>query len=321
MENIPDTLLSVIVPIYNTEKFLCRCINSIINQSYKQLEIILVNDGSTDSSIEIIDDYCRKDSRCLCVDIGTSVGVGNARNIGLEKATGEYVAFVDSDDWLDSNYYAELVSAIEKDITDISVGGVKTDYGTIKSSQVRYSYKYHNIIDNRFALSILTNQCSQDVFISPMVTNKVYRTSFLRNVGIKFDPSKRAQDNYFSFLILVYAKKISLVPNTYYHYYQRNGSATHSFSLQYIDDWADVLLSIKEELILNNLYQMYEQNYVAFFDRCLTSILKILFSSINDIELQRQYLKHIALRCSGLVDLDTLLNYLDTERIRRIFCI
>ena len=109
--------VSIIVPIYNAEKWLEKCINSIIKQLYHNIEILLVNDGSTDKSLEICQKFAKKDNRIIIID-KPNEGVSKSRNIGIEKATGEYIKFVDSDDWLEENTCEELVELIEKEKTD-----------------------------------------------------------------------------------------------------------------------------------------------------------------------------------------------------------
>ena len=115
-------LISVIVPVYNTEKYLHRCVDSIINQTYQNLEIILVDDGSTDSSGCICDEYAKKDERIKVIH-KENAGQGVARNIALEYASGEYVGFVDSDDWIDPRMYQTLYTYAVKDQSDIVVCG------------------------------------------------------------------------------------------------------------------------------------------------------------------------------------------------------
>lgn len=116
--------LSIIVPVYNVEKYLKQCIESILNQTYKNLEIILVDDGSKDSSGKIVDDYAIKDRRVIPVHKENG-GISSARNTGLAYVTGEYLTFVDSDDWLDLDMYEKMIEAIEKYSADCVSSNVK----------------------------------------------------------------------------------------------------------------------------------------------------------------------------------------------------
>ena len=132
--------ISIIVPIYNSETYLRRCLISLINQKYNNLEIILVNDGSTDNSLSICKEYEKKDSRIKLIN-QLNKGVAHTRNIGLDVATGDYITFVDSDDFIDKNMYSELIENI--DSCDIAV----CRYVILKNdSRIYTNYKYNNDI-------------------------------------------------------------------------------------------------------------------------------------------------------------------------------
>ena len=115
--------ISVIVPVYNVEKYLRKCIESILNQTFREFELILVDDGSTDSSGKICDEYALKDSRIKVIHKENG-GASSARNAGLDVAKGEYIGFVDSDDWIEMDMYGELYRLIKENNTDISVCGI-----------------------------------------------------------------------------------------------------------------------------------------------------------------------------------------------------
>ena len=117
-----ESLISVIVPVYNVENYLDKCIESIVNQTYKNLEIILVDDGSLDSSSKICDEWAVKDNRIKVIH-KTNGGVSSARNEGLKNANGDFIAFVDSDDWLELNMYEKLISKQKETNTDIVFSG------------------------------------------------------------------------------------------------------------------------------------------------------------------------------------------------------
>lgn len=112
--------ISIIIPVYNTEKYVERCLDSIIANDYENLEIICVNDGSTDNSLKKLREYENKDSRVKVIEIPNG-GVSNARNIGIEESTGEYIAFIDSDDCIHNQYFSILLSAIINDNTKMSI--------------------------------------------------------------------------------------------------------------------------------------------------------------------------------------------------------
>ncbi len=117
--NTTTNLISVIIPVYNTEVYLPRCLDSIINNDYRNLEIICVNDGSTDNSLSVLRRYEKEDERIIVIDVPNG-GVSKARNIGLDKASGEFIAFVDSDDWVHRQYFSMLIDVQRRFDSDVT---------------------------------------------------------------------------------------------------------------------------------------------------------------------------------------------------------
>lgn len=115
--------VSVIIPVYNVEKFILKTVESVMNQDYKDVEIILVNDGSPDNSAQIIDELAKRDSRIICIHKENG-GVSSARNAGLKIATGEYVTFIDGDDWVEPNYISYLLELVEKNNCEIGMNKI-----------------------------------------------------------------------------------------------------------------------------------------------------------------------------------------------------
>ena len=113
--------VSVIIPVFNTEEYLPKCISSIINQTIKNIEIICVNDCSTDNSLKILQNFSKQDIRIRIVDLKENKGVSNARNTGIDLAQGEYIYFIDSDDWIDTNYLEEMLTKIKEVNSDIII--------------------------------------------------------------------------------------------------------------------------------------------------------------------------------------------------------
>ena len=185
-----NVLISVIVPVYNVEKYLEKCINSIKNQTYKNLEIILVDDGSPDNCPALCDSLSKTDDR-IKVFHKENGGVSSARNLGLENATGEFVAFVDSDDYLEKTYYADMVALIDKK-TDIVTSNITIN--SLKGSKILPPINKDDISDildspENFMQFILSNYFD-------FTTNKLYRKSLITE---KFDISlKLGEDRVFN---------------------------------------------------------------------------------------------------------------------------
>ena len=209
--------LSIIVPVYNCEKFLEKCVKSIQSQTVSGIEILLVNDGSTDSSLSICRSFALEDLRIRVFNQQNS-GQSRARNVGLENANGEYIAFVDSDDWVDSDYFEKLISACDKHEADVACGSIIRER--------KYSNKFR------------INYTSENIYVSPQekidaakvpdmcyVWNKVYRRSFLDFIELKFIDGMYFEDVDFVTRAIYYSNKIVTVPGTYYHYWT-NGNST-----------------------------------------------------------------------------------------------
>ena len=317
MSNYP--LLSIIVPVYNTEKYISRCIETIVSQSMNDYELIIINDASTDKSDEIIKKRISGLKNAKYYVLKKNIGVGNARNIGMENSKGKYIGFIDSDDWLDSSYYEIMTQTIVKNDADICVSGIKTEIDDVYFPKFRYDYPFNTVISGEFGLHSLTDMYNHDIRISPIVNNKIYKKSLLEDNQLLFDKSRRSQDNYFTFMALLYAEKISLVNNTFYHYYQRPKSATHNFSKPYIDDYVFILNSLKKTLVQRNLFSFYEQEYISYINRCITALINNLFSQEQNEKIQKGYLLYILRKMTKIISINTLIDNIDIERFKRFW--
>ena len=178
--------LNIIIPVFNGEQYISRCIESLINQSLKDTQITVVDDGSKDDTIKIIQAYMALYPNIKLIAHSENKGTGSARNTGLESAVGVYVAFLDADDWMDTNGYMEMMSALEDSSSDIAVCNVYTEYGSPYLSQIRYSYPCRNTITGKFALRLLSKTETQDSYMSSRLGNKVFRRELLLKNNIRF---------------------------------------------------------------------------------------------------------------------------------------
>lgn len=241
MENKKEPLISIIVPIYNTESYLKKCINSILGQTYENFELILVDDGSTDRSGMICEEYACNDDR-IRVFHKENGGQGTARNTGLESAKGDYIAFVDSDDWVDSNMYSILVENMIRYEADISCcnTGISTEADTKKIIE----FGQPEIMREHLLEHKGTGQSPCD---------KLYKAELFRNVS--FPPIRAYEDCATVFKLFSNAKKIVYEDITLYHYEQReNSTMTQAFS------------TVKFEAIsaYYEMYQFYSEKYPEY---------------------------------------------------------
>lgn len=207
-------MISVVVPVYNAGNFLERCICSIASQSYKDIEIILVNDGSTDDSLEICNSF--SDSRIKIID-KTNGGVSSARNAGLEIASGEYVAFVDSDDTIPTNCLQTLLSGIKECNSDMVMGAFMFQYGK--------KYRYHSIrlTPGLYEFDTLLSDFIDDGTLSGFLIGSacgvLYKTSIIKTNDLRFRVGLRInEDGLFNFEYALKAKTLNVISDPVYYY-------------------------------------------------------------------------------------------------------
>ena len=312
-------LLSIIIPVYNTAPYLRKCLDSIIMQTYTNTEIIIINDCSTDDSEKIILEYCETYKKISYKKLEKNYGVGYIREMGVYIANGELVAFVDSDDWLELDFYELLVESIVENSCDVAIGCVLTEYNNYISARSRYKINTNNVITGDFALKVMMKYYGQNFDISPNMNNRIYSKEVLVKNNACAEYSKQAQDNYSSFIILLNAEKVSLVSNAYYHYYQRENSAVHSFSETYINNYFNVLLHIQNELIKTKQFTPNKDVFMSFIDRSIVWLIKCMNESKCNINEQKKYIKLLYQRALELFSVEEYIDYLDVDRILKIF--
>ena len=170
-------LISVIVPIYNVEEYLDRCVESIVNQTYKNLEIILVDDGSPDNCPQMCDNWAEKDSRIKAVHKENG-GLSDARNAGMPFATGEIISFIDSDDWIELNMFETMLNRMIEDNSDIVSCGVK--WVEEDGCLIRDVTSENEVLDNKTAMKELLN----DSKLKQHVWNKIYKYDMIKNIPL-----------------------------------------------------------------------------------------------------------------------------------------
>lgn len=226
--------VSVIVPVYNTEVYLRKCLDSLVNQTLKEIEIIVVNDGTKDDSQMIIDEYAKKYPGILVPVVQENQGLSSARNTGITIAKGEYLGFVDSDDWVNTEMFEKLydkASLTQADIVVCDTLFVYDDKEVRISSGVKYDVSEKE--------SVKRNMNT----IFPAAWNKIYRKSLL-NGEIKFKPGIWFEDVEFLYRLFPKINSISVVHQPYVHYLQRSGAITKTFNTRlfdYLDNWVGIL--------------------------------------------------------------------------------
>lgn len=213
--------ISVIIPIYNKEKYLKKCIESVINQTYSKLEIILIDDGSKDSSWEIIQSYEKLDSRIIAIHQANQ-GVVSARKNGYLKSTGEYISFIDADDWLDLNFYESFVRCIQENDADIIVSGYVEEY---KDASKGIDLPFDSgIYSGERLLDIYSKMIFSGVYyregINPSLWNKVFKRNIInQEICIENPTLNFGEDGLISYVAIANAKSVQLInEKKAYHY-------------------------------------------------------------------------------------------------------
>lgn len=236
-------LVTIIVPIYNVEKYLDQCINSILAQTYKNIEIILVNDGSTDGSLKICKKYAELDNRIRIIDKENG-GLSDARNAGLDVAKGEYIGFVDSDDWIAKDMYRRLVCACEMYHTDIAACKMKKIIGEqedIPEEESALDYICLSQKETLFAQITL----DENIEISVSVCCKLFKKELIDS--IRFQKGVQYEDILFSFDIIKKISKCAYDPEFLYYYrIHRNGSITNSWINRHV--FSDLIPSLEKRV-------------------------------------------------------------------------
>ncbi|MDR0332229.1 MAG: glycosyltransferase [Dysgonamonadaceae bacterium] len=225
--NIEKPLISVVIPVYNVEKQLEQCLVSVIFNSYKNLEIIIVDDGTPDNSAAIYNKYAELDKRIKII-VQENAGLSAARNAGIEAASGEYINFVDSDDYIDLNYYEELINDALQYDADIVASGVKMSNTVVT---IEYS---HRIICADLYTKIQKLLC----FKHGYAVRYLLRRKLLIENEIEFVVGKVFEDLPFTLTAVKAANRVVINPNVFYHYIRRPGTISTSKNRSKLRKWA-----------------------------------------------------------------------------------
>lgn len=268
--------VSVIIPIYNVEKYLKQCLDSVLLQSYNNLEIILVDDGSPDACPSICDEYQKIDSRITVIH-KSNAGLGLARNSGLEIAKGEYIVFIDSDDWIERDYVDKLVETAKKNNSDMVLSGFNRRGSNVKASKSfsyvleESNYDKEQIIE-KVLLPILgaKPEAKDDIEYSMCVWTNLYNRRIIENNKIRFVNEREflSEDLFFNINYILNCQKISIIPDILYNYRMNEKSLTNIFR----QDRYELLCNLHtRECELLKQYGVFEK---AFYRVYRTFIMK-----------------------------------------------
>jgi len=275
------TKVSVIVAIYNTESFLRQCLDSIIGQTLRDIEIICVNDGSTDNSLDILNEYAARDNRIRAISKkNEGLGAASARNLGLTLATGKYISILDSDDFFKLDMLEKMVNRAEETGADIVVcGGM--EYNNRDGKKIKSpSILNEKVIPQKEVFSY--KDCPNNIFelTKGYAWNKLYRHNFLNKHNISFQRIKFTDDAYFTYANMVLAKKITVV-NESFVYYRVNAGTSQSDGLSNYPESAYLpYVKLKKSLVDWGIYETVKQSFV----NCVAAYLRYFSDKITKFE-------------------------------------
>lgn len=254
--------VSVIIPVYNVEQYLDECLESVVNQTYKNLQIILVDDGSTDNSPQKCDIWEKRDSRIHVIHKENG-GLSDARNVGIAKAKGDFIATIDSDDIIEPTFIEYLYLAITQTNADISQCSYNRFSGSLPKTNQFEKMSEFGFQTQEEALQILTTRSTER--INCTVWNKLFRREIVE--GVLFPIGYYAQDFFFMSHVFTKCKKIVLIENELYHWRYRSGSATTKFPIHTLHVME---MYFQSSEFLKDLYpQMSKNCKVMICSRCL----------------------------------------------------
>lgn len=283
--------LSIVAAVYNLEKYLPRCLDSLVNQTLQEIEIICVDDGSIDSAPQIIDEYAKKYPNKVKAFHKENGGEFTTRNYGLERATGEYVTFVDTDDYVEPNWAEKLYNAAKESNADMAVCGFeRIDLNTGKVVSTNMT-QYGNVVKE------ITNDDDFMVFINPAPWNKIYKLDKVKD--LKFLNFRGFNDMIFLASSFTRINKVAFVPDVLYHYFLRYDSQIHNVNEQDVENFKKYLLDLKKLYINENKYK--DMKYILDLMAFIHLGTSVMYRASYDKEINiRKMLKET-------------INYLDTN--------
>lgn len=307
--------ISVIVPVYNVENYLGQCLDSVVNQTFKDIEIICVNDCSTDNSLAILNEYAKKDSRIKVIDLDKNVGLACVRNIAHKYVTGEYIMYLDSDDWLELNACELAYNQIKHNNNDLVYFGI---YIFDDSKHTKYVDKKRLAVFEKYKnrSNIRYSDIDEPFMSFCECWYKIYKTEFIKKYNLEFESGKTYEDMPFYYNLILTDANFSVLDVPLYNYRKRAGQITANPKY-----WYD-LLFVRDKAF-KNILKSENSKYIKFY--VITYLNSILahykrFSNIDEnFEYEHfQELQGILKSLSEVVSIDEIKDYIKYKKIKRI---
>lgn len=303
-------VVSIIIPIYNAELHLNKCLLSVLNQTYGNLEVILINDGSTDLSGEICDNYAKTDNRIRVIH-QKNAGPSHARNTGIKMSVGEYIQFVDSDDWIEPDMTEKLVEAMV-DHVQLVICGYKNN------ADASFIPAINGVYQKPEFMLHFGNLYKHIIFPSPC--NKLYRTAIIKEFAIRFSENMTmGEDLLFNMDYLKNCNRINIIPDQLYNYMiSNNNSLTKSFNKNLFDNQQILFQNVRGFLMENNCYTGENKYYLkVIYANSIINCLTNVFHKNSDLS-SKQKRKVIATIISEEYVIQNITYFKDSMQARLI---
>lgn len=288
-----NPLISVVVPVYNAEKYLSKCLDSLKNQTYKNLQIILINDGSKDSSEQICKQYAEEDNR---FEFYTTVNQGSseARNTGLTYVKGEYISFIDSDDFVSLDYFEVLYNLLEKNNADVSVCTFVEFDDPLKINPTTSTEEIIFESEDEIEEILLKFYDLNITFITPWA--KLIKAEYFKD--IRFPKGRSFDDEATMYKVFLKAKKVVYCPTQNYYYYYNTNSISHTFYRKNVQDFFPIYEERMVEYKKRNFIKAYTKTEITYFARLL---IYYLWYPITN---KKEILTKMKVLCKDLLNYD-----------------
>ena len=285
--------ISIVIPVYNVQNYIEKCLDSVCHQTYQNIEIICVDDCSTDNSVDILNQYAKKDERIVIIKRSENGGQAAARQTGIDAASGDYIGFIDSDDWVDENYYEIMLGKAEQDKTDIVVNGNILVHEREKIYPK--NFPGHKLLQEK--IYDTPKDLIDKVFC--VVWNKLFRTAFLKQRKYTIPERSAHEDLFFHYATFAFAKNISFFNGSAYHYLFREESISN---LKH--DWG-----VEHIKVFSQIYDFYEENNLL--DKKIKLYATMPFFIIKSEEMFAEYKKYFTKAMNYLNENKEVFNPLD----------
>ena len=306
--------ISVIVPVFNLEEYIGECLESILKQTFQNIEIIVVDDNSSDGSVKVIEQFARKDSRIKMILLDKNHGAGHARNVGMQSARGDYLMFLDGDDFFSTDMLEKLYSMCEKYSADIAVcNAYMHDHMSGKNDLFDETSRFQfDKIGVPFHLKEIAPYAFQ--FMHEMAWNKMFRRKFVLNTGVKFQEQHNANDQFFVFANLMSAANIVMLPEPLV-YYRTNVQGQLSKSIPKSPKCIyDATLATVQFMETHNWRTIYKRGFNTYIINRLIFSMDMLEGSVREAIFNFYHEK--GLRQLGMENckLEDFLNYIEYQQ-------